>query len=74
MRFPRVRFTVRRMMIAAAVAALLIMGAQTACRRRAEHHGAEEAKLKAELASALAFKRENGDFPGCGWAKACLSR
>jgi hypothetical protein len=70
LRVPRMRFTLRSMMVGVAVLAWLTFCAQTIARwqlfrKLAQSHAAHEVRLRAEVAPVLEFVRETG-YWGCG--------
>jgi hypothetical protein len=74
MRLPRVRSTVRRMMVSVAVVTVVTWGGRVAARwhsrrNRAGHHAAPGVSIETASSSLLEFRRENGAFPGCGLAR-----
>ena len=68
MRLPRVRFTLRSMMVGVAVVAGILWGTQNAAahwrfyRQLAQHHASQEMRLRTEWATELAYKQKHGRY------------
>jgi hypothetical protein len=70
MRFPRVRFTVWRLMVAVAVFATATWGGQLAARgysyrKMSDYHAASKARIESEWSLEFQWKRALGHFPAC---------